>query len=841
MAIDERYVDNVVLKKSALQNLLTNIKNYPIIDADFMESSDVDEVYGDNVWEHYTNKTPCIKITYGDPDTTKGNVIFYANNRNKISWAKKELVRLNNLQAKWNYYLNRWIKIRDNSTAEYRRKENELNLIMRNFNLANKTTEQIFTTLYALLRANFYGNSTNSLREIVDSDFNSVGDVFTWQSVLEGDPNNENIEDESGTHTTTINVKLLKSGIILNINNRLTNTLSNLNSNAEDYAAARELINNFKSFVTDYNNIIIFESVQTNNWFAFTPLVPSNDINDVPPYDPNTLYFYKTQNGNQQGYSYKVDFTEQQIENWTSTVINNGQCLIYTLAISDSVNTDFAQILTNFNKADLTATTAAQVENIVNLILSALNTQITTANENIAKINQDLVWFSTTQYSDSDVEEYDPNSETQPEPRTFQYDNSVSEKHSIADIETLIAYWNNQINNEALQQHPLLYGYKYVKVGDHIDFSSNWPGETAAPPVTPVNDVMPTQKYGTIRADVNGQTYELIVKGLEESGPDENDFEFLRLNTGDASTIVVGKDGTSDTHTNVILKPSANSDSSLGTQIDPWDKAYINNLTDTDGIIEIGNAGVNSGQTDENDNPIITPGTAQLIPAANTNSSLGTQSNPWDDAYIGDLHIDNLIVSGDMTAPLNITDTTDGINESDQNGDLTSAASNGVTGNSSASIYTAGGIYATKNIWAKRVFNAVFNDYAEYRTTINLEPGRVVIDNDDGSLSCATKRLQPGAQVISDTFGHAMGATPECKTPLAVAGRVLVYPYRPRENYHAGMAVCSAPNGTVDIMTREEIKEYPDCIVGIVSEIPQYETWGSDNVNVNGRIWIKIK
>lgn len=55
------------------------------------------------------------------------------------------------------------------------------------------------------------------------------------------------------------------------------------------------------------------------------------------------------------------------------------------------------------------------------------------------------------------------------------------------------------------------------------------------------------------------------------------------------------------------------------------------------------------------------------------------------------------------------------------------------------------------------------------------------------------------------------------------------------------MAVCSAPNGTVDIMTREEIKEYSDCIIGIVSEIPQYETWGSDNVNVNGRIWIKIK
>ena len=148
---------------------------------------------------------------------------------------------------------------------------------------------------------------------------------------------------------------------------------------------------------------------------------------------------------------------------------------------------------------------------------------------------------------------------------------------------------------------------------------------------------------------------------------------------------------------------------------------------------------------------------------------------------------------------------------------------------------------ATGDITAARVFNAVFNDYAECRTTINLAPGHVVIDQDDGSLACSSKRLQPGAQVISDTYGHLMGETEKIKTPIAVAGRVLVYTYQPRENYHAGMAVCSAPNGTVDIMTREEIRDYPDCIIGIVSEIPQYEVWGSNNVKVDGRIWIKVK
>ena len=113
----------------------------------------------------------------------------------------------------------------------------------------------------------------------------------------------------------------------------------------------------------------------------------------------------------------------------------------------------------------------------------------------------------------------------------------------------------------------------------------------------------------------------------------------------------------------------------------------------------------------------------------------------------------------------------------------------------------------------------------------------------------------PGAQVISDTFGTCMGETDDSKTPLAVAGRVLVYPYRHKSEYHAGMAVCTAPDGTVDIMTREEIKEYPDRIIGIVNEIPTYEIWEQkltnddpiksdtlvQSVKVNGRIWIDIK
>ena len=108
-------------------------------------------------------------------------------------------------------------------------------------------------------------------------------------------------------------------------------------------------------------------------------------------------------------------------------------------------------------------------------------------------------------------------------------------------------------------------------------------------------------------------------------------------------------------------------------------------------------------------------------------------------------------------------------------------------------------------------------------------------------MKLSTERLQPGAEIISDTFGFAIGETDECKTPIASSGRVLAYPYEDRNSYPLGAAVCSGPNGTISLMTREEIKEYPERIIGTVSEIPNYEEWGTGKVKVNGRIWIRIR
>lgn len=162
----------------------------------------------------------------------------------------------------------------------------------------------------------------------------------------------------------------------------------------------------------------------------------------------------------------------------------------------------------------------------------------------------------------------------------------------------------------------------------------------------------------------------------------------------------------------------------------------------------------------------------------------------------------------------------------------------GVTLSGASTLYCNTSVYCTGSV----LYGAAWNDYAEYReVNETIEPGRVVIETGKGDLILATERLQPGAEVISDTYGFCIGETKNSKTPIAVTGRVLVYTLEDRKLFAAGDPVCAGPNGTVSLMTRDEVREYPDRIIGTVSEIPTYDTWGAGNVKINNRIWIRIK
>lgn len=166
------------------------------------------------------------------------------------------------------------------------------------------------------------------------------------------------------------------------------------------------------------------------------------------------------------------------------------------------------------------------------------------------------------------------------------------------------------------------------------------------------------------------------------------------------------------------------------------------------------------------------------------------------------------------------------------------AASSTTTG----ALKVSGGIGCAGNIYGTKVYGAVWNDYAEYRISDCLEPGRVVCENGDDTLSISTKRLQPGANIVTDTYGFSIGETSEAQCPIAVSGRVLAYGYEDRDEFrkNIGRPVCAGPNGTVSIMTDEEYIKYGYCAIGTISAVPNYEEWGTEKVKVNNRIWIKI-
>ena len=143
------------------------------------------------------------------------------------------------------------------------------------------------------------------------------------------------------------------------------------------------------------------------------------------------------------------------------------------------------------------------------------------------------------------------------------------------------------------------------------------------------------------------------------------------------------------------------------------------------------------------------------------------------------------------------------------------------------------GVYVSSN----HVLNGgAWNDYAERRECISGEAGDVVCEQGDGTLGLSKEKLQALPYVISDTFGMVIGNRDKTYKPIAVSGRVLV---KVNCETKVGDVLCADKDGFATKMTRTEIANYPDRILGIVSEVPTYKVW--NDIEINNRVWITIK
>ena len=190
--------------------------------------------------------------------------------------------------------------------------------------------------------------------------------------------------------------------------------------------------------------------------------------------------------------------------------------------------------------------------------------------------------------------------------------------------------------------------------------------------------------------------------------------------------------------------------------------------------------------------------------------------------------------NGDTVSSANISPTLVGNDPNEISTQYSLVSYNNTLTGSPNNVFTHTGIYVTGN---GVLHGGAWNDYAEKRKCISGTAGQVVCEQGDGTLGLSKEKLQPLPYVISDTYGMAIGNEDSVGYyPVAVSGRVLV---TVNCDVSVGDVLCADKNGFATKMTRNEISNYPDRVLGIVSEIPTYEKW--NDVEINNRVWITIK
>ena len=150
---------------------------------------------------------------------------------------------------------------------------------------------------------------------------------------------------------------------------------------------------------------------------------------------------------------------------------------------------------------------------------------------------------------------------------------------------------------------------------------------------------------------------------------------------------------------------------------------------------------------------------------------------------------------------------------------------------------------STGTLTASRVYGAVFNDYAEYRPCLeDILPGHIVVEDDNLDIVRLCNQRSPKKKmfVVSDTYGYCMGDSKN-SVPISLSGRVLVCFNGNRDKLKVGDYLGCDKDGKARKISRLRAFFNPRAVLGRVSHIPQADDiWGTNNTEVNGRVWVNL-
>ena len=155
-----------------------------------------------------------------------------------------------------------------------------------------------------------------------------------------------------------------------------------------------------------------------------------------------------------------------------------------------------------------------------------------------------------------------------------------------------------------------------------------------------------------------------------------------------------------------------------------------------------------------------------------------------------------------------------------------------VTGTAKESGYFYAGATAPTNttrlnydgyLYATRVYNAIYNDYAEcfysdgliYSEVVN----RIVEVDFDGKLSLAKEKSDGVIGIVSDSYGFLLNGSEEeiengSKIPIGLAGTLYVDSEDIVDDKNIHRFVCSGKDGKARVIPKGKAHKYEGCVVG---------------------------